>query len=167
MNYNELIGKKVSQIYISSGLFGCALFLHGGDIRIQRGYYSWRFCYNGNIIMSSADLHALCADQESADFWPMDCEEPDTIDYEEYMEFMFDQLYKHVKAKQDTVNQTLEGTVITACKANAQHDLVINFSNGAVLEVFALMNITDGDDDECNIINIYDEESDSEKTLLV
>lgn len=167
MEYSGLVGQKVSQIYISSGLFGCAFFLQGGDIRIQRGYYAWRLCYEGKIVMSSADLYALVADQETADFWPMDCEEPDTIDYEEYTEFMFEQLYKHVKEKQDAVNNVLAGTTIVTCKANTQHDLLINFSNGAVFEVFALTNIKDGDNTECNIINIYDKESNTEQVFLV
>lgn len=177
MNYNELIGKKVSQIFIPSGLFDCSLFLQGGNIHIQikRGYYSWRLRYNGDIIISSADLCALFGDQESADYWPMDCEtldttdceEPDTIDYEEYMEFMFDQLYNHKKEKQDAANKILAEATIAAFKTTPQHDLTIDFSNGAVLEVFALMNIKDGNDCECNIINICDEEFDNEQTLLV
>ncbi len=165
MAYKVIIGKTVDEVHMYPTEYGCTIFLSGGDIQIKRGYYSWRLCHEGQIIMASADLFALVPNLETTDFWPIACEEPDTIEYEEYQEYMFEQLEEHWKSKMQAASGLLEGKTITDCKVNAMHDLTICFSNGAVLEVTALMNINKDDKEKCNSIAIYETDSEPLKTI--
>ncbi len=156
MNYEkEMLNKEVAVWYISHNEL-TIFFTDGSDMRIRHGNYTWRVIQNGDIIMSSADIFAQFADSETAAFWPMqEKADPDTVDFDEYMEEMFDALENHKDNKSKICKNLLEGTTVASFKVCKNHDISVSFSNGATLEVFAMIEHNFNCQNECNILNLF------------
>ena len=168
MEHTELIGKKLTRIL--PAMYGCAFFLWGKDIgviRVHRGYYIWRLCHNGEILISSANFYALLSDDEDCGFWPMDGEGRNIYYYDQYMRIMSQNLKRHLEAKLQVANDLMNGVTVAACQSDDMHNLVVNFSNGAILEVFALMDEKDGDASRYKMICLYDKITEEERVLLL
>ena len=59
----------------------------------------------------------------------------------------------------------MNGVTVAACQSDDMHNLVVNFSNGAILEVFALMDEKDGDASRYKMICLYDKITEEERVL--
>lgn len=168
MNYKkEMLDKEVAVWYISHNEL-TIFFTDGSDMRIRHGNYAWRVTQDGDIIMSSADIFAQFADSETAAFWPVqEKDNTDTVDFDEYMEEMFDALENHKDNKSKICKNLLEGTTVASFKVCKNRDISVSFSNGATLEVFSVIAHDFACQNECNILNLFSGEREKDTIIIL
>ena len=126
------------------------------SLNIRTGYYSWRLSYNNKVIMASSDLYVQYTDPEWINFQPTkydQLEEAEEIDFDDYTTGLFEALDAHIDEKISAANHILENAAVSAFEVNNLHDLTITFSNGALLQVHAVINVDEANDKSmCNYI---------------
>ena len=148
MDYTkEFEGQKVVSLIRGTNIW--IAFDGDTSLIIRPGYYSWRLSYNKKIVMTSSDLYVQYTDPEWISFQPTEydqSEESEEIDFDDYTTALFKALDNHIDEKVAVANKVLENVAVSAFEVNDLHDLTITFSNGALLQVHAVINIDEAGD---------------------
>ena len=92
-SFEKIIGDRLDVFFLRAR--SLQLYFDTGSVVIKNLSTMWRITHNGEIVSSVMD-HFVCRhDIDGLDYYTMPLEEPETHDYDEYREELFEQLASH------------------------------------------------------------------------
>ena len=135
-SFEKIMGARLDLIFLRTR--SLQLYFDAGSMIIENVMTMWRITHKGKIVSSVMD-HFVCRhDVDGLDYWTMELEAPETHDYDEYREELFEKLADHSNCVIQKCKQLLEGETVVSVDTGSFEDLKITFSNGAVLECFTI-----------------------------